>query len=157
MAVDISTIKSAYPLPVYNYRVSIGGSTLAFSEVTGLSLQYEPITYKHGLSWKEGAEYMPGMKQPLRVTLRRGIVFQRDDLLTWIKTVQQNKVDKRDIVIDLCDETGAPLISWLLRQAFPLKLDAPAFNANSNEAAIESMELMAGDLLITFHRQSAQT
>ena len=100
---------------------------------------------------------MPGMKQPLRVTLRRGIVFQRDDLLTWIKTVQQNKVDKRDIVIDLCDETGAPLISWLLRQAFPLKLDAPAFNANSNEAAIESMELMAGDLLITFHRQSAQT
>ncbi len=157
MAVNPSFIKSAYPLPVYNYRVSIGGSTLAFSELSGLSLQYEPITYKHGLSWKEGAEHMPGMKQPLRITLRRGIVQNRDNLLTWINTVQQNKVEKRDIVIDLCDEKGDPLISWLLRQAFPLKLDAPAFNANSNEVAIESMELMAGDLLIDFHKQSAQT
>jgi phage tail-like protein len=155
MAVPPSLIKSAYPLPAYNYRVSIGGIDLAFSEVSGLSLQYEPITYRHGLSWKEGAEYMPGMKQPVRVTLRRGIVQGRGDLLDWINTVQQNKVEKRDLVIHLCDESGNPLVSWLLRHGFPLKLDAPGFNANSNEAAIESMELMGGELLITFHHSTA--
>ncbi len=147
-----SIIKSTYPLPVYNYRVRIGESTLGFSEVTGLSLQYEPITYKHGLSWKEGAEYMPGMKQPLRITLKRGIVEKKNDLLAWIGTVRQNKVEKRDVVIDLCDETGVSVLTWQLRQAVPLKLDAPALNAASGEVAIESLEIMAGDLLITYHQ-----
>lgn len=151
MATDPGTIKRTYPLPAYNYRVRIGETALGFSEVTGLSLQYEPITYKHGLSWKEGAEYMPGMKQPLRITLKRGMVEQKADLLEWIGSVRQNKAEKRDVVIDLCDEAGVPVITWQVRKAIPLKLDAPSLNAASGDVAIESLEIMAGDLLISYH------
>jgi hypothetical protein len=39
-------IKTDYPLPVYNYRVEIGGDAVAFSEVSGLSIAYEVTTYK---------------------------------------------------------------------------------------------------------------
>ena len=151
MALSPFDIKSAYPLPAYNYRVSVGGTTLGFSEVTGLSVQYEPITYKHGMSWKEGTEHMPGMKQPLRITLRRGVGKKRDELLKWMGQVQHNKVEKRDVVIALCDENGDSLITWQIIQAIPLRLDAPTFNAASNEVAIESMEIMAGDILTTYH------
>lgn len=151
MALPSAVIRQTYPLPAYNYRVSIGGAAIACTEVTGLALQYEPITYKHGLSWKEGAEHMPGQKQPLRITLRKGLTQNGARLYNWIETVRQNKVEKRDLVIELCDENGQALITWQVMQAFPLQLNAPGFNANSNEVAIESMELMAGDMTVTFH------
>ena len=144
-------IKQTYPLPVYNYRVTIGATVISFSELSGLSLQYEPITYKHGLSWKEGAEYMPGIKQPLRITLRKGLVQKADALLEWMTTIQQNKVEKRDVLVDLCDESGTPVVSWQIFKAIPLKLDAPSLNASANEVAIESLELMAGDMRQIFH------
>ena len=46
MAVSEDTIRSDYPLPVYNYRVEIDGETIGFSEVSGLSISYETTTYK---------------------------------------------------------------------------------------------------------------
>lgn len=144
-------IKQHYPLPVYNYRVTIGTTVMSFSELSGLSLQYEPITYKHGLSWKEGAELMPGMKQPLRITLKKGLVQKGTALLEWIETIQQNKVKKQDVLVDLCDEAGTPVVSWHIYKAFPLKLEAPSLNASANDVAIESLELMAGDMKQTFH------
>ena len=33
MALSKNEIKTAYPLPVYNYRVEINGNAVAFSEV----------------------------------------------------------------------------------------------------------------------------
>lgn len=151
MANSRQFIREHFPLPAYNYRVSVNGESVGFSEVTGLFIQHEPITYRHGLSWKEGAEHMPGMKQPLRITLRKGVVSKGRFLADWIGTIRQNTVEKRTVTIDLCDEEGTPLITWRVQQAFPLKLDAPAFNAGSNEVAIESLELMASDLEITYH------
>lgn len=151
MALTPAQIKQHYPLPAYNYRVDIGGTAIACSEVSGLTVQYEPITYKHGLSWKKGAEHMPGQKQPARITLRRGLTKNGRQLYDWIQGIQQNKVEKRDIRIHLCDENGTQLISWIVSQAIPLKLDAPSFNADSNEVAIESIELMAENIIVDFH------
>ena len=39
MALSKDDIKTAYPLPVYNYKVEIGSDTVAFSEVSGLRRQ----------------------------------------------------------------------------------------------------------------------
>ena len=146
-----AAIKSTYPLPVYNYRVRVGDVDASFSELNGLNLQYEPVTYRHGLSWKEGAEHMPGMKQMLRFTLKRGLVPKRSDLADWIGTIRQNKVDKKNLTIVLCDENMVPVVTWQVMRAFPLKMSAPAFNASSNDIAIEELELAANDVLITFH------
>lgn len=157
MPLASAQIKQLYPLPIYNYRVELGGIDIACSEVSGLAIQYEPITYKHGLSWKEGAEYMPGQKQPVRITLRRGLTKNRQDLYNWINSVQQNKVEKRNMAIHLCDEIGNPLISWKVQSAFPVKLEGPHFNAESNEVAIESIELMAESLTIDFNGNAIKT
>jgi phage tail-like protein len=151
MAISKDTIKNTYPLPVYNYMVSIGGTNMSFSEVSGLSVQYEPISYKHGLSWKEGEEIMPGMKQSLRITLKKGLIKKGHVLHDWIGTVKQNKATKHDIIINLCDEAGIPVITWLVIAAVPLKLMAPTFDASSNDVAIESLEVMAADMIVTFH------
>lgn len=151
MALSIEDIRNDYPLPAYNYRVSIGVDTLSFAEVSGLSIEHEVVTYRHGLSFYEGDLHMPGKKQPVNVRMNRGIRIGGDYLLQWIDSIHLNKVEKEDITVDLCDETGSPMISWVIVNAFPTKLDAPGFDATTNEVAIETLEVRGSEIRITYH------
>lgn len=154
MALSPKEIKNRYPLPVYNYRVQIGTDFIAFSEVSGLSKSFETTTYKESRANKKGAGpeimYMPGQIQPINITLKRGITRAKNlkVLYDWLNTIQINQVEKKDISIQLTDEAGDVVITWKISNAFPTKLDAPTFDASSNEVAIESMELMADDLFM---------
>lgn len=150
MATSVEDIKNKYPIPVFYYRVTIGDNdAIAFSEVSGLSIEYETITYKDGLSYKEGNKYMPGLIAPINLTLQKGIVKADSFLFDWFDTIRLNTVEKRDVRIDLLNENDEPTVSWLVRDAFPKKLNAPSFNASSNEVAIESLELMATTLTVS--------
>lgn len=157
MADDRNHIRSAYPLPAYNYRVTIlnNGESLAlsFAEISGLSLQYEPVTYKHGMSFVMGNKIIPGMRQPIKLSMKRGVVQSNDFLQSWIHHTYHDPFPsgaKRDILIDLCDETGKSVIRWKVQGALPIQLDAPTFDANTNEVAIETMELIAHGLQIDY-------
>ena len=144
MATTIDDIKNKYPIPVFYFRVTIGDNdAIAFSEVSGLSFQYETITYKDGLSYKDGPKYMPGYFNAVNLTLKKGIVKADSFLLDWFKSIRLNTVTKQDVRIDLLNENGEATVSWVAKDAFPTKLDAPSFNATSNEVAIESLELTA--------------
>ena len=151
MATSVKDIKDKYPIPVFYYRVTIAGEdAISFSEVSGLSIEYETITYRDGMSYRDGAKYMPGLNSPINLTLQKGIVKKDSFLFNWISTVRLNTVEKRDVRIDLLDETGTAVVSWTVTDAFPKKLDAPSFNATSNEVAIESLELMASTLKVEY-------
>lgn len=147
MAINKATISNDYPVPVYNYRVTIDGSnTMSFSEVSGLEIDYEHVLYRHGFSWVMGDNLIRGQRKPINVTLKRGITKYRKELYDWLKSAE-----KKDVRIELCDELGNAIVSWHVTRALPLKLDAPSFSASSNEVAIESMSLIAHDLIITHH------
>lgn len=154
MALTKDDIKTAYPLAVYNYKVEIGGDTIAFSEVSGLSISYETTTYKESPveSGSPGPRVMrmPAQITPPTITLKKGMVRGSSvaTLFAWISSTQINQVDKKDIQVRLCDESGDAVISWKVSNAFPTKLDAPTFDANSNDVAVESMELMADGITI---------
>jgi phage tail-like protein len=152
MAIDKDQIKATYPLPVYNYRVTIGSLTLGVSEISGLSVAYEPVIYKHGLSFAMGTKIIPGMRQPLKLTMKRGVVKGRNDLYRWLHEAYADpfKDAKRDILIDLCDETGTPIVRWKVQGALPTRIDAPTFDANSNEVAIETIEVSAQNLQVEY-------
>jgi phage tail-like protein len=149
VALTKEQIRTDYPLPIYNYRVEIGSDAVAFSEVSGLSIGYETSTYKESPT-AAGAPgprtiIVPGQRNAAKITLKKGIVrgVSIKQLYGWIQTITINQVEKKDIFIRLCDEKGAAVISWKVTNAFPTKLDAPTFDAKSNDAAIESMELSA--------------
>lgn len=154
MALSKSEIKTAYPLPSYNYRVEIAGVAIGFSEVSGLSISRETTTYKESPT-AGGAPgpvvmNMPSQRGTASVSLKKGLVKTTSvaTLYSWINSIQLNQVEKKDIYVRLCDESGNAVISWKVLNAFPKKLDAPSFSASSNDAAIESMELMADAILI---------
>jgi len=157
MATSKSEIKASYPLPVYNYRVDIGTDTIAFSEVSGLNIGYETTTYKESNteSGKAGPKvfHMPAQASNTTLTLKKGLVpaKSRPALYDWISSISINQVVKKNILISLCDETGRAVVTWSVTNAFPTKLDAPTFDANSNDVAIESMELMADGISIDYN------
>jgi len=136
-----------FPLPVYNYKVEIAGETIAFSEVSGLSIEYEPIEFKQSpiASGPVGPEviHMPGPPTPANVTLKKGVVKGNSIKVfyEWINNIHITRT-KKDIFVRLCDETGEAVISWKVTNAFPTKLEAPGFDASSKEIAVESMELI---------------
>ncbi len=154
MALSKDELKTAYPLPVYNYRVEVGDQTIAFSEVSGLSIAFETKTYKESPveSGAPGPRVMHMLMQatPANITLKKGVVrsVSLNTFYNWINSTQINQIEKKDIYVRLCDETGAPVISWKVINAFPTKLDAPSFTADANDVAIETMTLMADGVLM---------
>lgn len=140
-------------LPVYNYRVSIGHETLGFSEVSGLKVEYEPVTYRHGFSFVMGTKLIPGMQQTAKISLKRGIAQNSDFLADWLKQSYAGfqTGGKQDITIDLCDASGSPMVRWVVLGALPVKIDAPTFDAKSNEVAIEALELVAAEIKIIYN------
>ncbi len=155
MPLDPEQIKASYPLPVYNYRVTVGNATMGFSEVSGLNVEYEAVTYKHGMSFAMGAKIIPGMRQPIRLTMKKGIIQGNDFLVSWIRTAYADPLQsaKKDIVVDLCDETGTPVVRWKVQGALPVKLNGPTFDAKSNEVAIETLELVAHEIQVDYRPQ----
>lgn len=152
MALTKEQIKNSYPLPVYSYRVEIAGQTVAFSEVSGMSMDFDTTLYAESPTSGIGPQwmYMPAQMKPVSVTLKKGVVVGASvpALFDWISSIQLNRVEKKDIYVRLCDETGAAVISWKVINAFPTKLDAPGFTASSNDVAVESLELMADSVAI---------
>ena len=154
MALSKDDIKAAYPLPLYNYRVEIGPDSVAFSEVSGLAVSYETFTFKES-PVESGAPgprsmTMPAQPEATTLTLKKGVVrgASVEALYRWIGSKQLNLIEKKDIFIRLCDEKGDPAVSWKVINAFPTKLDAPGFDASSNDAAVETMELTADGVMI---------
>lgn len=149
MATTAQQIGNEYPLPVYNYKVEIGSEAMAFSEVSGLNIAYEVGTYKESpvANNQAGPRSLvyPAQATSTTLSLKKGIIrgVSIKALYGWIQTVQTNQVEKKDVFIRLCDEKGDPVISWKVANAFPTKLSAPTFDANSNDAAIETLDLQA--------------
>ncbi len=148
MATDKNTIIQQYPLPVYNYQVSIDGieEGMSFSEVSGLEMDYEHVLYRHGFSWVMGDHLIRAQRKPINVSLKRGVVKNRRFLYDWLRAE-----DKKNISIALCDETVTPIVSWEVYRALPIKMNAPSFNASTNDVAIESLDLIAHDIKLTHH------
>ncbi len=147
MSLTKEQIATTYPLPVYNYKVEIDGTTVGFSEVSGLSVAYETTAYAESPVAGVGPRrmYMPGQSKPATITLKKGVVagVSVPTLFAWINSTQLNRIVKKDIYVRLCNENGDAVVSWRVMNAFPTKLDAPSFTASSNDVAVESIELMA--------------
>jgi len=149
MSEEKSFQKAQYPLPVYNFRVTVGDTTVSFSEVSGITLDNEIVTYEHGFSFWEGEDSTTySSNKYISVTLKKGIVKGTNIFSEWI---QKKKNSSKTMKISLCDETGTPLVSWNIGVAMPVRLLAPTFDTNSNEVAIESLVIMAAKISVVHH------
>ncbi len=130
------------PLVAYNFRVDIGGQTLGFSRVSGLQRAHKTVSYRHGRSFLEGEQLLVIRRDELvAVTLERGTASKISLLYDWLELR-----DPRPLSILVCDADGAPVLTWKILRAYPVKLTAPTFDASSNDVAIESLEIQASGI-----------
>ena len=121
-------------------------------------MEYDTVTYRHGFSFLNGMHIMPALRNEVRLSIQKGVTTNSQYLSDWMKLsypfLQPKPMGmfrKRDILIDLCDEAGVPVVRWTVIKAMPIKLDAPSFNANANEVAFESMDLIAHELKVDYN------
>ena len=130
-----------YPLPKFHFRVEWGGTDFAFTEVSGLTKESEVIEYRDGLSPEFHKTKMPGLQKLSNITLKRGTFKGKNEFQQWMSTISLNTVERRDVTISLLNEKHEPVVTWKVKQAWPVKIQSSDLKADGNEVAIETMEI----------------
>ena len=135
---------SNYPLTGFHFSVRWNPDdeeNVSFSEVSGLNVTAAVIEYREGSDPEYTTLPMPGLKKYSNVTLKRGSMAADNGFFEWFKDIKNNTVKRRDIAIMLLNEEQEEVITWNLKNAFPVKYDGGSLNAAKGEVLIESLEL----------------
>lgn len=131
-----------YPLTKFHFQVEWGGARISATEISGLSSEIEVVEYRDGSSRDSTRTLMPGLKMPNRITLKRGVIKGDNEYFKWLSTVNMDKVEKRDLIIKLLDESHEPVVVWKLMNAFPVKLEWSDLKALTSEIVMESLDVV---------------
>jgi phage tail-like protein len=118
----------------------------AFTDVTGLTKEREVLEVKEG-GVNDHVHILPGRaKYSGNIVLKRGITSS-PTLWTWYQRGlwDPTKVKRFDITIILYGSImgviGPPIRFWNVHDAMPVKWVGPEFKTDSNQVAVESIEL----------------
>lgn len=141
LKLKIKRLMSNYPLTTNHFTVEWGATNIGFSEISGLSIGVETIKIREGSSSQNSSIKMPGKKIYSNIILKR--VLRKNDLefYDWLNTINLNTVERRDLIISLLNENHEPVIVWRLKNAFPVNISWANLNADTSEAAMESIEI----------------
>lgn len=129
------------PYPGFNFVVTISGyEPVPFQEVTGLGVDVGIIEYRNGSDVRSAVRKMPGLKSYPNIVLKRGIVGDLS-LWEWLHENGDGGVDRRDVTIALLDESRQEVLRWKVVDAWPSKWQGPSLDAQTNEVALEVLEL----------------
>jgi phage tail-like protein len=148
--------KGEYPLPGFYFSVewSVGGKKIAngsFTEISGLNEEIQMLEYRDGLSKEYSTQKIAGMRKDSNITLKRGVFHGNNEFYDWwnnVKTLIEPEKYKADVTIKLLGEDGSPRIVWTLTRAWPVKYESPGMKSDTNDVAIETIELVHEGLTI---------
>jgi len=66
------------------------------------------IEYREGSIPTAAPVLIPGLKRPVSVTLKRGMISGDNELFDWFNTIGIGTVERRDIIVSLLDEAHSP-------------------------------------------------
>lgn len=136
------------PYSNFHFTVEWGGTRIGFTEVSGLNIENQVIEYREGSNPEYTPLKMPGITKFHNITLKRGVMNADNEFFEWINTIQLQKVERRDVRISLLNEDHEPVVSWKVKNAWPVKLAGPGLKGTGNEVAIETLELAHEGLTI---------
>ena len=135
-----------YPMTSLHFQVSWGDAknTSSFSEVSGLTMEAEVVEYRDGTDRSLTTRKTPGLKKYGNVSLKRGIMPAEsgNGLYEWYATIKAGTVARRPVTISLLNEEHEPVMTWKIKDAWPVKVEGPGLNATGNEIAIETLEFV---------------
>jgi len=138
-----------WPLPKFYFMVDWGSTTnIPFQEVSGLEIEAQALTYRHGNSPVFSEINMPGIIKNSNVTMKKGVFANDNSFWDWYHKIKMNTIERQNVVIKLLDEGGKPTMTWTLNNAWPTKISSTDMKSDANEVAVESIEIMHEGLTI---------
>ena len=139
---------SVWPMPKFYFQVKWDSEVMSFQEVSGLDVQSEEITYRHGDSPEFSVIKMPGIKKVGNITMKKGVFKSDNKFWDWFKQIKMNTIKRLPVTISLLDEEGNATMVWTLTNAWPTKITGTDLKSDGNEVAIETIEIVHEGLTI---------
>lgn len=128
------------PYGTFNFLVEIDGiARAAFQQVSGFDSTTDVIDHREGgdnLSTRK----LPGMTKYSNIVLKWGMTEDRE-LHDWHRRVVEGDIERKNGSIVLLNRKREEVARWNFVRAWPTKWDGPDLNAETADAAIETLEL----------------
>lgn len=106
-----------------------------------MEMEYDMIEYRAGDSPVFTKQKMPGLRKAGDVTLKKAIFKDDKAMWDWINKVKLNTIQRETVTVNLLDESGKPVKTWEVVNAWPKKITVEGFKSDGNTAAIETLVL----------------
>jgi len=136
------------PIAGFRFGVEIEGATVGwFTECSGLSVERGVFAHKEG-GLNAYVHQLPDRITYPKVTLKRGVADQ--SLWDWFhRGLYDLQIERRPVSIVLYSGDRNSVKRWELTGAFPTKWTGPDLKADSNQVAIETLELAHHGFAVT--------
>lgn len=150
-----------YPILAFYYSVQIEDpsnpssemSKVSFTEVSGLTQEWQTVDYRDGMDKSTIPRKILGMGKYSNLVLKRGIFLSNTQFYEWVSKRSYNDIERRNVTIKLLNSDGQPIITWAINRAIPIKIDGPTLKSDANEVAVESIELAHEGFTVTYEKQ----
>jgi phage tail-like protein len=134
-------IQEAPSLPSHYFSIELDEDPMPSPQGDESGGETHVVEYRHGNSPVFYPIKMPGLGRVGNVVMRKGIFAGDDKFWTWYNEIKLNTRNRKTVVINLLDETGAPAMICTLHNAWPTKGEGTNLKSEGNEVAIESVEI----------------
>ena len=138
------TTSQYYPPVGFSFKVNVEGimgvNEGSFQEVSGLNVKITPKNVEEG-GENRFIHRFPTPPNYENLILKRGMLIG-SPLIAWARTSFELFTFFPKIVnLNLLDQTGAPISSWMFVNAYPVAMKMSEFKAQENTLVVETMEL----------------
>ncbi|HZR41106.1 MAG TPA: phage tail protein [Ktedonobacteraceae bacterium] len=135
------TAQRVDPFRVFNFLVELDGiAQVSFIECSGLGTTTEVIETREGGD-NTTVHKLPGKTTYTDIVLKWGMT-STTELWDWRQQIIEGNVVRKNgsiVVFDLANSTE--VARWNFVNAWPSKIEGPAFNAKGNDIAINTLTL----------------
>lgn len=110
----------------------------SWTKVSGLQVDWDRLSYRPGDVSVE--VILPGAAKYQAITLARAACSDTATVRKWLASVPDQSA-RHSGALQILDYNDQPMLTWQLRQIFPLSWSISAFDATSARPAIEELKL----------------
>jgi phage tail-like protein len=146
MTIVLGTAASGAPSRSDDVRLSslqvaitfVGMPTAYFRSVSGLEIEIEVLEFREGGS--NDVRKIPGRVKYPNLVLKQGF-SGASELQKWAFRIAAGQFEHKNATIVISDQKSQVIARYSLTNGFPTKWEGPDFDAESNEVALETIEI----------------
>ncbi len=117
-----------------------------FTEVSGLAVEIETMTYNEG-GRNDSVHKLPTRMKHPNLVLKRGVTAVKD-LQQWAQESFMGP-QRKEITLTMYNQQLEKLRTWSFKNAYPVKWTGPTFNVGQAAVATEALEIVHDGIQIS--------